>query len=163
VKLREMILAVRQLETMGERIARVPMLVGAIGDTLDAVEGRLRHIGDCRGLALELTDVTQRAGGTWLSRTAAINGLGDVAPLLEQMSGAVGRVWDAVGSLRGDVDDAARSCATFERRFIAAANLDRLDVLADVLDTLQGVVGDLDEWGPPGPPATKAKRVAAAA
>jgi hypothetical protein len=155
--------SVRQLDTLEERWAQVPTLVKAIGNQIDALEGRLRYLGDCRGIPFELTDITQRAGGNWLYRAGIINGVGDIGPLLEQMSGAVGRIWDAVGLLRGDVEEAERSRDVFERRFIAAVGMDRTDVLADVLDTLQGVVGDLDEWGPPRPPAAKAKRVAAQA
>jgi hypothetical protein len=162
MKLRDLTAAIRALNTPQERREQIPALLRAIGNALDSVEGRLRYLGECRGIPIELTDIGQRAGGNWLQRAQTINGIGDIRPLLETMSGAVGRIWDAIGLLSGDADNAEKSREAFETRFGAAHGIEPMWDLADMLDTLQGVVGDLDEW-PPRPPAAKAKRIAAAA
>jgi hypothetical protein len=162
MKLRDLTAAIRALNTPQERREQIPSLLRAIGNSLDSVEGRLRYLGECRGIPLELTDISQRAGGNWLQRAHAINGIGDVRPLLESMTGAVARIWDSVGLLSGDAEKAEKSREAFETRFGAAHGIEPMWDLAEMLDTLQGVVGDLDEW-PPRPPAAKAKRAEARA
>jgi hypothetical protein len=158
MKLRDLTAAIRALSTPAERREQIPALLRAIGNALDSVEGRLRYLGECRGIPLELTAITQRAGGNWLQRAQTINGLGDVRPWLESATSAVSRIWDSVGLLSGDAEKAEKCREAFETRFNAAHGIEPMWDLAEMLDTLQGVVGDLDEWGPPGPPASKAKR-----
>jgi hypothetical protein len=160
--LRDLTAAIRALSTPQERREQIPALLRAIGNALDSVEGRLRYLGECRGIPLELTDIGQRAGGNWLQRAQTINGIGDIRPLLETMSGAVGRIWDAVGLLSGDAERAEKSREAFETRFGAAHGIEGMWDLASMLDTLLDVIGTLDDW-PPRPPAAKAKRAEARA
>jgi hypothetical protein len=161
--LRDLTAAIRALSTPAERREQIPSLLRAIGNALDSVEGRLKYLGECRGIPLELTDITQRAGGNWLQRAQTINGLGDVRPWLECARSAVAKIWDSAGLLSGDPDNAERSREAFETRFGAAHGIEGMWDLAEMLDALRGVVGTLDEWGPPRPPAAKAKRTEARA
>jgi hypothetical protein len=142
MKLRDQTTALRALRTAEERCEELPAYVRAIGQALDVIEGRLKYIGECCGTDIGLTDITQRAGGNWLQRASRLNGLGDVAPLLNEMCGATGRIWDAIGLLSGDAEAAERSRDAFEQKYLKAPDIALAYELAEAIDMLDDAVAE---------------------
>jgi hypothetical protein len=148
MKLREKTAMIRALSSAADRREQIPGYTRAIGQAIDDAEKHLRYLADCRGLSIQLTAVSQRSGGNWLERAGRLNGLGDVQGLLGEMCPATGRIWDAIGILSGDPEEAGRRREEFENRYAVAPNIELLWDVAAALEAIDDAVGGLREWTP---------------